>query len=240
MVAGSPLYGLDIELLGQLKPDLIVTQQQCDVCAVRYADVVEAVANDPRLSGTRIVALDPHGLADVLTDIRRVGEAAGALAAAESCIAALQARVERIASLAAADRPRVVCIEWIEPLMLAANWVPELIELAGGLNGLSIGGVHSTYHAWADVIALDPQVIVVSPCGFDFDRTLVEAQVLHNWPNWPQLSAVKSGRVFAVDGNAYLNRSGPRLVDSLEILSHLLHPHLFDAPACGGWTCIKP
>ncbi len=237
--AGSQLYGLDVDLLGRLAPDLIVTQKQCDVCAVRYADVVDAVAGDPRLSGARIVALNPHGLADVLADIRRVGEAAAANEAADRCLSALQGRIDRVASVAAdlseVDRPRVACIEWIEPLMLAANWVPELIELAGGRNGLSIGGRHSTYHAWSEVVDYDPQVIVVSPCGFDLERTLVESKSLSAWPKWSQLSAVKSGRVFAVDGNAYLNRSGPRLVDSLEILAHLLHPEAFRQPTCGGW-----
>ena len=239
--AGKPLYGLDVELLGQLAPDLIVTQQQCDVCAVSYADVLSAVAADPRLAGCRIVALNPQGLSDVLADLRRVGEAAGALEAAEHCIAALEARIEsvrrRTAALTDAERPRSACVEWAEPLMLAANWVPEIVELAGGRNGLSIGGRHSTYHAWADVVAYDPEIIVVSPCGFDLHRTLDEAKALANVPGWKQISAVRTGRVYAVDGNAYLNRSGPRLVDSLEILAHLMHPHLIDAPpeSSAGW-----
>ena len=134
--AGKPLYGLDVELLGRLEPDLIVTQQQCDVCAVSYSDVLAAVAADPRLAGCRIVALNPQGLGDVLADLRRVGEAAGAPDAAENCIAALEARIEavrqRTAKLAENERPRFVCVEWTEPLMLAANWVPEIVELAGG------------------------------------------------------------------------------------------------------------
>ena len=240
--SGKPLYGLDVDLLGQLAPDLIVTQQQCDVCAVSYTDVLAAVANDPRLAGCRVVALNPRGLGDVLADLRRVGEAAGAPDAAEQCIAALEARIEavrqRTAMLAASERPRFVCIEWCEPLMLAANWVPEIVELAGGQNGLSIGGRHSTYHAWPDVLTYDPEVIVVSPCGFDLSRTLEEAHSLaKNVPGWATMAAVRTGRVYAVDGNAYLNRSGPRLIDSLEILAHLLHPNLFAAPphAAAGW-----
>ena len=113
--------------------------------------------------------------------------------------------------------------------MLAANWVPELIELAGGHNGLSIGGQHSVYHDWVDVAAYDPQVIFVSPCGFDLARTRIEARGLSQLPGWNDCSAVRAGRVFAVDGNAYLNRSGPRLVESVEILAHLLHPDMFPA-----------
>jgi len=239
--AGRPLYGLDVELLGRLAPDLIVTQQQCDVCAVSYADVLTAVADDPRLAGCRIVALNPRGLSDVLADLRRVGEAAGAPAAAENCIAALELRIKavgsRTAALAEVERPRFVCVEWTEPLMLAANWVPEIVELAGGRNGLSIGGRHSTYHAWPDVLDYDPQVIVVSPCGFDLHRTLQEATTLTTVPSWNEMTAVRTGRVYAVDGSAYLNRSGPRLVDSLEILAHLLHPALIPAPhnASAGW-----
>jgi iron complex transport system substrate-binding protein len=232
--AGAPLYGLDVDLLGRLAPELIVTQKQCDVCAVRYADVVAAVASDPRLRDTRILALNPLGLAEVLEDIRHVGEAAGVPEVARRCIASLESRVaairHRTAGLSAGDRPRLVCIEWTEPLMLAANWVPELIVLAGGRNGLSIGGRHSVYHDWADVVAYDPQVIVVSPCGFDLARTRVEARGLAQLPGWSDCSAVRSGRVFAVNGNAYLNRSGPRLVESVEILAHLLHPNIFAAP----------
>jgi len=239
--AGKPLYGLDAELLGRLAPDLIVTQQQCDVCAVSYADVAAAVASDPRLAGCRVIALNPQSLADVLADLRRIGEAAGAPDAAERCVAELEARIDavrrRTAGLAESQRPRVVCIEWIEPLMLAANWVPEIIELAGGRNGLSIGGRHSTYHKWSEVVAYDPELIVVSPCGFDLHRTLQEADALVRLPGWKEMTAVRTGRVFAVDGNAYLNRSGPRLVESLEILAHLLHPEHVGAPQMpsNGW-----
>jgi iron complex transport system substrate-binding protein len=242
---GKPLYGLDVELLGRLTPDLIVTQQQCDVCAVSYADILTAVACDSRLAGCRIVALNPQGLGDVLADLRRVGEAAGAPAAAELSVAALEARIEtvrcRTARTTESERPRFVCVEWSEPLMLAANWVPEIVELAGGRNGLSIGGRHSTYHAWSDVLAYDPEVIVVSPCGFDLHRTLDEALALASVPGWGKMTAVRTGRVYAVNGNAYLNRSGPRLVDSLEILAHLLHPNLIATPtdAAAGW-CVVP
>lgn len=233
--SGRPLYGLDIDLLGRLAPDLIVTQEQCDVCAVSYDDVLKTVARDSRLADCRVVALNPKSLGDVLADVRRVGEAAGASDAANRCVASLQRRINAVrlqtAKLPKNDRPRVVCVEWIEPLMLAANWVPEIIEIAGGENGLSTGGKHSTYHQWADVINYDPQVVIVCPCGFDLNRTLEEARSLEQVPEWPKLTAVRTGRVFAIDGNAYLNRSGPRLVDSLELVSHILHPNRVAAPA---------
>jgi iron complex transport system substrate-binding protein len=240
-VAGEPLYGLAADLIGRIAPDLIVTQQQCDVCAVRYADVLAAVAADPRLAGTKVLALNPLSIGDVLDDVRRIGEAAGAGEAAERCVGDLEARINsvriRTAALSADQRPRAVCVEWIEPLMLAANWVPELIEMAGGENGLSIGGQHSTYHDWGSVAEYDPHTIIISPCGWDLQRSIEEARVLAAVPVWNRLSAVRAGRVFVVDGNAYLNRAGPRLVDTLEILAHLLHPRVHPAPvhAADGW-----
>lgn len=231
----TALYEIDVDRLAALRPELIVTQAQCDVCAVRYADVVDAVQLRPELAGAAIVALNPLSLADVLQDIRRVGQAAGCEDAAVRYVAALEARVasirQRTDSLASESRPRVACLEWIEPPMLAANWTPQLVDWAGGNGGNVLAGRHSTYARWEDVVAFDPEVIVVMPCGFDLPRTLVEAQVLPSFLHWGELSAVRRGRVFAVDGNAYFNRSGPRLVESLEILAHLVHPELFAPPA---------
>ena len=213
-----------------MQPDLIVTQAQCDVCAVRYEDVLTAVTEHPALRSTKVLALNPLSLADILADIQRVGEAAGCPDTAQEYIARLEARVAAVraatATLAPSARPRVACIEWIEPLMLAANWVPQLIKWAGGENGLTVGGQHSTYARWDDVLAYDPQVIVVSPCGFDLPRTLQEAEAFARLPNWRQTSAARTGRVYAVDGNSYFNRAGPRIVDSLEILAQLVHPEL--------------
>lgn len=231
---GAALYEIDAPLLAELAPDLIVTQAQCDVCAVRYDDVLHLVGSQPRLAATRVLALSPLSLADVLADVRRVGEAAGIDEAARAYAASLGERVARIqsvsAALPAAARPRVVCLEWLDPLMPAGNWTPELVELAGGKSGLAQSGRHSVVAQWADVLAYDPQVLVLMPCGFDLARTVVEAARLPGLPGWGDLAAVCRSRVFAVDGNAYFNRSGPRLVDSLEILAHLLHPDLFAPP----------
>ena len=247
--AGSALYGLDVDLIGRLQPELIVTQKQCDVCAVRYADVVSAVQSDPRLKDTKVFALNPLSLADVFADLKNLGAATGAESAAERCVAELEARIDAIrsktAGLADEARPRVACVEWTEPLMLAANWVPELIELAGGKNGLSTGGQHSVYHDWADIWAYDPEVIVISPCGFDLPRSRLEARHPPQLPGWQECSAARNGRVFIIDGNAYLNRSGPRLVESTEILAHLFHPELFAAPngpgiGAAAWELFAP
>jgi iron complex transport system substrate-binding protein len=230
----TALYAIDVERLTELAPDLIVTQAQCDVCAVRYEDVVSAVRASPAIAGAEILALDPRSLADVLDDITRIGRATGAEGAADLARASLEARVRSIqtqsASLPPGEICRVACLEWIDPPMLAANWMPEMIRWAGGDSGHAVAGQHSSYASWEQVVADDPQVIVVMPCGFDLRRAIVEAQVLAGKPGWEKLSAVRNGRVFAVDGNAYFNRSGPRLVESLEILAHLFHPQAFAPP----------
>lgn len=228
---GEALYGVDHRRLEQLAPELIVTQAQCDVCAVRYDDVLEMVGGCEALRGTDVLALNPQSLDDILADVVRVGDAVGEPEAGRRYAAGLRRRIERVRELTSpAVRPvRVACIEWIEPLMLSANWMPELIRLAGGDASLARAG-HSTYSAWDDVVQADPEVIVVTPCGFDLPRTMAEADVLPARPGWEDLSAVRAHRVYAVDGNAYFNRSGPRIVDSLEILAHLLHPDRVEPP----------
>jgi iron complex transport system substrate-binding protein len=232
---GQTLYGIDADLIDRLQPDLIVTQVQCDVCAVRYADVVELVESRPGLRNTRVLALNPQSLGDVLADVRRLGEAAGALEAATRMVERLSERVSRIsgalADLPAANRPRVVCIEWIAPLMAAGNWTPELIERAGGRSGLAVAGRHSDYVSWDEIRAYDPEVLFVAPCGFDLVRSQTEAEQLRDLPRFSTLSAVRHGRAYVLDGNAYLNRSGPRLVESLELLACLIHPEMFPPPA---------
>ena len=232
--AGGSLYEIDSELLTSLQPDLIVTQAQCDVCAVRYADVIDLVDSQPSLRGTPVVALNPSSLDEIFGDIRQVAAAAGVRARGDDLIDRLESRVRRIrektTDIPSADRPRVACIEWLEPMMIAANWIPELVKLAGGDYRLARPGVHSVYGRWEDVIAYDPQVLAVMPCGFDLARTLVEAPALRQLPGWEQLSAVRDEHVHLLDGNAYFNRSGPRMVESLEILAHLIQPASFDRP----------
>ena len=231
----SALYAIDVDRLAALAPDLIVTQAQCDVCAVRYEDVVTAVRDTPALRGTEVLALNPSSLMDVLDDINRVGEATAARPVAREAVAKLESRIEQVRTKTRAlppqRRPRVACLEWIDPPMLAANWTPEIVAIAGGDSGDSVKhGQHSAYADWKGIAEFDPRVVVIMPCGFDLERTITEAQVLPSVAGWSELSAVREGRVFAVDGNAYFNRSGPRLVDSLEILAHLFHPDLFAPP----------
>jgi iron complex transport system substrate-binding protein len=234
----SALYAIDVARLAELEPELIITQAQCDVCAVRYEDVVSAVRDTPSLAGAQILALNPHSLGDVFEDVVRVGRAIGAADRAQAVCEGLEARTRDVqaksATIPRAAIPRVACLEWIDPPMLAANWTPELVKWAGGEPGLTVGGAHSTYADWQQIAAYDPQVVVIMPCGFDLERSIEEAQVLPAIPGWRQMAAVRDRRIFAADGNAYFNRSGPRLVESLEILAHLFHPELFPMPRVGG------
>ena len=229
--SGEPIYNIDAQRLASLRPDLIVTQAQCEVCAVSHDDVLRAVQDHDALKETVVVALNATTLDEIFEDIIRVGDAAACPAEAQAYVTDLRKRVEvvraKAASAAATHRPRVVCIEWIEPVMVAANWMPELIDLAGGESGLSNSGARSDYTDWDEVVAYDPEVVVVMPCGFDLTRTLDEAGDLPKLRQWSKLTAVRTERVYAVDGNAYFNRSGPRITASLEILAELIHPTVF-------------
>ncbi len=222
------VYEVDAELLKRLQPDLIITQTQCEVCAVSPADVERAVC-ELTDRPARILALEPNGLADVWVDIRRVAEALGVSAAGDALVARLGERVAAVERRAAAlpDRPRVAVVEWIEPLMAAGNWMPELVALAGGVNLFGEARRHSPWMTWEALRASDPDVVLVSPCGFDLVRTAEEMGPLTSAPGWRDLRAVRDGRVYLADGNAYFHRPGPRLVESLEILAETLHPGAF-------------
>ena len=223
------LYEIDAALLASLGPELIVTQKQCDVCAVSPADVAKAAQACPSLAGAAVVALDPRSIETIYTDVENVARAAGAEAAGARLVAELKGRVEAVRTRAAGatTRPRVLCVEWIEPLMIAANWMPTLVEIAGGRPGLAEAGKSTGAVEMDAVLAFDPEVVVVMPCGFDLRRTLNEAHDLKSYPGWYDMTAFKAKRVYAVDGNAYFNRSGPRIVDSLEILAALIQPGAF-------------
>ncbi len=217
------IYRVDIERLQALRPDVIFTQTQCEVCAVSERDVSRAVA---QLIGIqpRIVSLAPYRLADVWEDVLRVGAALERLEQAQQLVAGYQARLTRLRQRTAAkpEHPRVAVLEWIDPPMAGGNWTPELVEIAGGVNLFGEVGVHSPWLAWDDLLAADPDVIILTPCGFTLERTLQDVPLLEARPGWSSLRAVQSGRVFAVDGNQYFNRSGPRLVESAEMLATLL------------------
>jgi iron complex transport system substrate-binding protein len=222
------VYRVHTDVLPALQPDVIITQAQCEVCAVSLKDVEQALAAW-LASRPRLVSLEPNALADVWRDIDAVAKALGVPERGVALGASLQ---ERIAAVAARARglpthPTVACIEWIDPLMAAGNWVPELVALAGGTNRFGTAGRHSPWMTWPELVASDPDVVVVMPCGFDIARSRHELPALTQRPEWPTLRAVRAGSVYLTDGNQYFNRPGPRLVESLEILAELLHPATF-------------
>lgn len=221
------VYSVFRHELERLQPTHIITQTQCDVCAVNLRDVEAAVCD---MVGSRptIVSLEPMRLADIWTDIARVAESLDATESGESLIESLQSRLDEVKSHVpeATQRPRVFCLEWLEPIMSAGNWVPELVEIAGGEPVLCEAGKHSPYITWDVLLEADPDVIAIMPCGFDIERTKQELHLLTDDPHWQQLRAVQNQRVYLTDGNQFFNRPGPRVVESAEILFELLHKEL--------------
>jgi len=227
---GEGVYRIKTGLLESTRPELILTQGLCDVCAVPRLSVLEAVRNLKTLS-PNILSLDPTDLTGILADIRRVGEATGAIDAAGDLVASLEERIGAVAfktrDLPKVRYPRVACIEWTAPIFTGGHWVPEMVELAGGNDVLQKAGERSLRKEWDVVLDARPEVIVVMPCGYDIAKTRAEMGLLTQRPGWHELPAVKSGRVYLVDANAYFSRSGPRIVDGLEQLAQMLHPELF-------------
>ncbi len=239
LAAALSIYDLDIELLRAARPSHIITQDQCEVCAVSLAEV-EAAASEVLETPARIVSLAPASLGDVWADIARVGDALG-VDAAPICDR-LRERVAVIAARASQVSPKcVVTIEWTEPLMTAGNWVPELVAAAGGIDALGTRGRHAAVLEFEAVRASDPDAIVLMPCGYDLARTRAEGRALLADPAWQELRAVRAGAVYATDGSAFFNRPGPRLVESLEILAEILHPARFGFGHRGtGWDPLIP
>jgi iron complex transport system substrate-binding protein len=228
LAQGLAIYEIDVAALAALRPDVIVTQHQCDVCAVSFDDV-QAAAQQALGVDVRIVSLAPRVLGDVWDDVERVAAAVNRVDAGRGLRAAIDTRLATLAErTATASRPLVACVEWLDPLMLAANWTPELVAVAGGRYPFAAPGAQSVVRAWADLVAADPDVVVLMPCGFPIAQTRRELDRVMALPELPSLRAVRAGRAYVVDGNAYFNRPGPRLVESAEILAALLHPE-----ACG-------
>jgi iron complex transport system substrate-binding protein len=223
MAESISVYQVFDDVLERLQPTHILTQIHCEVCAVSLRDVERSVAG--RLaSRPQVVSLQPSSLAEVWEDIRRVARSLEIEARGEQVVASLQERMRAIADAvrignAAMHRPRLACIEWIDPLMPTANWMPELVEKAGAENVV--------WQTWDDLVSADPDIVLVMPCGFDLERALSEMHWLTARDGWHTLRAVRDGRVFVADGNQYFNRPGPRLVESLEILAGIVHPEIF-------------
>jgi iron complex transport system substrate-binding protein len=231
------VYEVDAALIRTLAPTHIITQTQCAVCAVSLADV-ERTLQAEFATDARVISLEPYALADVWNDIRRVAEGCEQPDAGERLVSELQDRMAAIQQRAAtaAACPSVAAIEWVEPLMAGGNWVPELIATANGRNLFGLAGQHSPWMTWDDLLSADPDKIVVLPCGFDVTRTFSEMHWLTERAAWRELSAVRTRNVFICDGNQFMNRPGPRLVESLQIFAEILHPELLEPElALTGW-----
>jgi iron complex transport system substrate-binding protein len=222
------IYTLDRDLIKSLAPDVIITQAQCEVCAVSLKDV-ELALSDLLDKKCQIISLQPNGLDDVYRDIRMI---AGKLSVENAAEQLLELSDERINIIRhklkfIAEKPTVACIEWLSPLMIAGNWTPEIVEIAGGLPILTEAGKHSSYINFQDIITVNPDIILIMPCGFSIQRTLQEIGLFLDTPGWADLKAVKSQRVYIADGNQYFNRSGPRITDSIEIMAEIINPKQF-------------
>jgi iron complex transport system substrate-binding protein len=224
--AGTDLYILDAEALAHARPELIITQELCHVCAITPDQVRDALRqlSPPPL----LLSLQPSTLAEVLEDIERIGVAVGQGAAAAALASALR---QRLASVAAgvSERARlaVACLEWLDPPYIAGHWVPEMIAYAGATDVLGRAGVKSRRAGWEEIVVASPEMLILAPCGFAIERTLREMPTVVGRPEWDALPAVRQDRVFAVDAAAYFSRPGPRLVEGVEILARLLHPEVF-------------
>lgn len=231
---GEPIYRIDEAVLRDAAPDIIITQQLCDVCAVSYEDVRHAAAQLD--SPPRVISLDPASIDDILSDIRSLGGACGAPQAAADLAASLDVRIQAVRAAAAnaiaqssGPPPKVACIEWLDPLIAAGHWVPQMVEIAGGQDALAAPGAPSRRATLDELIAAAPDIVILMPCGMTVPQTIQEAARIPDPDAWRAIPAVANGAVFAADAGAYFSRSGPRLIDALEILAQIIHPQAFPA-----------
>jgi iron complex transport system substrate-binding protein len=229
---GGGVYEIRVDALERADPDLVVTQGICDVCAVDEVVVERAV--EASAVDAEVLTTDPHSLEDVFEDVVRIGDALGRAERARELVEGLRGRVhrvrERTADLDPGERPTAAVLDWTDPPMVAGHWVPEMVAYAGAEYGLEDPGGRSKPREWAEIREYDPDHLVVAPCGFPIGQTRENLADLTERPGWTDLRAVQDDRVHVVDGNHYLNRPGPRLVDSLEHFAGLFHPELFEAP----------
>ena len=227
---GEGVYGIDLDALERADPDVVVSQGVCDVCAVDAVLVEEAVAELGL--DCEVVTTDAHSIDDVLADVERLGAVLHREQEAEAVVAGLRERIDSVTERAseATDSPRVAVLDWTDPVMVAGHWVPEMVESLGAEYGLEDPGLDSRPREWAEIREYDPEVLVAAPCGFGLDQTLENLGDLTDRDGWRDLAAVETDRAYAMDGHHYVNRPGPRLVDTLEYLAGLIHPDVFDAP----------
>ena len=222
------LYNVDTDLITRLQPDVIITQSQCNVCAVSLTEVESQLA-DLLNKDVSVISLEPQTLQDIISDIRRIGNELQRTEQAETLIEELEERIDIIRHKLKfiENKPSIACIEWLSPIMLAGNWTPGLVDIAGGRAILVEEGKHSPFIGFDQIKDTNPEIIIIMPCGFSIERSLKEMSLLLDLPGWNELEAVKNNRIYIADGNQYFNRSGPRIVDSIEILAEIIHPKQF-------------
>ncbi len=224
---GGDIYEIDEKLLEKLKPDLILTQELCAVCAVSYTKVKEAA----RIldTDTKIVSLEPNNLEEIIDNIRLVGKITGKQSRAGELASQLSQRISRVREKTrnVKHRPRVFFMEWLQPPWAAGHWIPQMVDYAGGIENIGTLGKPSRKVEWEKIVEYQPEIIVLSPCGFDVKQTLDEVHVLSSYQGWDKIPAFRSSSIYAVNASAYFSRPGPRVVDGLELLAHVIHPELF-------------
>jgi iron complex transport system substrate-binding protein len=225
---GQSLYRVDEAVMQAISPDLIVTQDLCQVCAPSGNEVTQLLKLLP--TKPQILWLTPKSIEQIFDNLRDLGEATDLRQEAESLIAAGRVRLQKVAALTrkASSRPRVFCMEWIDPVYCCGHWVPEMVEIAGGFDKLGRKGTDSVRLVWDDVLQWRPEVVIVMACGFGLEKAADQARQLFTYPGWADLPAVRENRVYVVDANSYFARPGPRIIDGTELLAHLLHPEQFD------------
>jgi iron complex transport system substrate-binding protein len=228
LASGKSLYEIDEQLLQDLRPDLILTQDLCQVCAPSGSELSAALASlNPR---PRVLSMTPHTLADIFGNMRELGAMTSRMVEAEQLMADWRRRLARIKAAAPSDapRPRVFFMEWADPIYCSGHWVPEMIELVGGMDRLGRVGCDSVRLAWEQIQRWDPELLILGPCGCNLEQSLAQLSLLSALPGWSNLEAVRRGQVFCVNANAYFARPGPRVVDGTELLAHLIRPDLFE------------
>jgi len=224
---GLSLYQVDEKLLQELAPDIILTQDLCQVCAPSGNEVTQALSLLPKKP--QILWLTPKSLEEIFDNLRELGQATGRVKEAEELITSGRARLEKIAAVTRdlSHRPRVFCMEWLDPVYCSGHWMPEMVEIAGGVDALARKGTDSVRIPWEVVLEWAPEVLIITPCGFNLEKAIEQAPQLSGYPGWFDLPAVCNDRAYATDANSYFARPGPRVVEGTELLAHLIHPELF-------------
>ncbi|HEX5456928.1 MAG TPA: cobalamin-binding protein [Candidatus Nitrosotalea sp.] len=225
VTSGKDIYILDEQVLKKANPDLIISQGICEVCSPYTREIDKAVS---LLGGKpQVLVLDPKNLDDILQNITEVGNRVEKQEEAKDFVARLQKRIDHIKDIPKISQPKTLCIEWLDPLFSAGHWVPQMVQIAGGINGISSTGDKSRKMQINEIVSFDPDVIVLMPCGFDINRTIIEYEKLLENDNWRKIKAVNTGQVYAVNANEYFSKPGPRTVTGLEILAKIIHPDTF-------------